>query len=251
MKILIFEDERLTADRLIQLITRYNSKIEVLDVLQSVKQGVKWFSDNPPPEIIFMDIHLSDGSCFELFEKINLETPIIFTTAYDQYAIEAFKVNSVDYLVKPINFKKLRIAVDKYERLKQLNQNINPEVYNDIAQQLTKTHKKRFLIKVGDQLKQIKSKDISYFYFEEGLVFVVTNTNNKYPIDYSLEQLENILDPEMFYRINRKFIVGSDSILKIHSYFNSRLKLMLTPSYEQDVIVSRDKVKGFKEWLNR
>jgi two-component system, LytTR family, response regulator LytT len=246
MKVLIFEDERLTAERLIYLLKKYDPQIEVLEVIDSVAKGVEWLSNNPGPELIFMDIRLSDTISFEIFEKINIDSPVIFTTAYDEYAIKAFKVNSVDYLVKPYDFKDLKTAIEKYKKYKAI---LPEKIVHDLLSRSVSVYKKRFLVKIGDQLKHIDISEIAYFKFEDGMVCAITRNKSLLPLDYSLDQLYSLLDPQDFFRINRKIIARIDAIGKIHSYFNGRLKIELIPPDNEDVIVSRERAGNFKEWL--
>lgn len=252
LKVLIFEDESLSSEHLIKLIHRYDPAIELLGIFESVKQGVDWFSNHLHPDLLLMDIQLSDGSCFELFKQVRLGIPVIFTTAYNEYAIQAFKVNSIDYLLKPIDFQELQLAFEKFK--KQQNHLIqNPEqVYEQLYSRLIQTsrYKKRLLIKVGEQLKQVNVEDIAYFLFDDGMCWAVTFAKAKLPVDYSLDDLELMVDPKMFFRINRKFIVRPESIEKIHTYFNNRLKLQLRPDPESEVLVSRERVSDFKNWLD-
>lgn len=246
MKVLIFEDEKLNAERLAELIKKYDSSIEILAVLASVKQGIAWLAENPAPELIFMDIRLTDGLSFELFEKVNIDIPVIFTTAYDEYAIRAFKVNSVDYLVKPIDFIELKAAIDKYKKVRPL---LSRDFIQAILEQSNQKYKNRFLIKIGDQLRHIECRDIAYLIFEDGLVMAVTRGKSALPMDYSLDHLEQLLNPTDFFRLNRKVIARIDAIGKINSYFNGRLKIELLPSVDEDIIVSRERVGKFKEWM--
>ena len=252
LKVLIFEDESLSAEHLVKLIRRYDPAIELLGIIESVKQGVDWFPNHPHPDLLLMDIQLSDGSCFELFRQVRLDMPVIFTTAYDEYAIQAFKVNSIDYLLKPIDFQELQLAIEKFR--KQRNHMIqNPEqVYEQLYSRLIQTsrYKKRLLIKVGEQLKQVNVEDIAYFLFDDGMCWAVTFAKTRLPVDFSLDDLEQMLDPKMFFRINRKFIVKPEAIDKIHTYFNNRLKLQLRPDPETEVLVSRERVVDFKSWLD-
>lgn len=249
MRVLIFEDEALTAERLTRLLNKYNSAIEIIEIIESVKDGVEWFKNNPAPDLIFMDIQLTDGACFEIFEQAEVEAPIIFTTAYDQYAIQAFKVNSVDYLLKPIDFNDLKAAIQKFEKL-SIKPDIEKNIYHNLLQQITKSYKQRFLVKVGEQIKYVNADEVAYFMHEEGLVFAYTNVK-RYVLDQSIEQIEKLVDPDGFFRINRKMIVSLSSINQIHRYFNSRLKLKLEPGLEEDVIVSRDRVTDFKNWIDK
>lgn len=250
---MIFEDEKLSAEHLGKLVLQYNTDIEILNIIESVRSGVEWFSKSRQlPDLILMDIQLSDGSCFELFRKINIDIPVIFTTAFNEYALQAFKVNSVDYLLKPIVFVELKEAIDKY---KKNTQRIIPDpvqYYEQLYQHIhaNSQYKKRLLIKIGDQLKHINVEDIAYFIFQEGLSHAVTFSNHSYPLDYSLDELERLIDPSVFFRVNRQCIVRPEAIEKIHSYFNNRLKINLRPAQQDAVIVSRERVADFKTWLD-
>jgi len=251
LNILIFEDEHLSAERLEQLLARLDQDLEILDVLNSVKQGIEWFKKNPNPDLILMDIHLSDGSCFELFNQVEIDVPVIFTTAYDEYAIKAFKVNSIDYILKPIDFQELVAAFEKFNKYRKQDSSIQKQLFHTLYEQISQSgkYKQRFLVKIGEQLKRIESNEIAYFIFEDGLVWANSKMNLRLPMDYSLEQLEQMLDPKHFFRINRKMLINLDSVEKIHTYFNSRLKLRLRPDFGEDVIVSRERVNSFKKWL--
>lgn len=249
MEVLLFEDEQLTAERLVQLLNRYDKGIKILDILTSVDAGIKWFKHNPLPELIFMDIQLTDGTCFELFEKVNIEAPIIFTTAYDEYAIKAFKQNSIDYLLKPVSFPELSNAINKFQKIHKTNTSGFLTNLNKLNASI-KTYKKRFLIKIGDQIMYIKSSDIAYFLYEHNSVYLYTKANKKYPLDDTLDSIENDIEPSEFFRINRKCLINIDSIYKIHTHFNSRLKIILNPLPDIDIIVSRERVSELKNWLN-
>ncbi len=252
LKVLIFEDESLSAEHLMNLINRYDPSVELLGIIESVKKGVEWFSNNQHPDLILMDIQLSDGSCFDLFKQVSLEIPVIFTTAYNEYAIQAFKVNSIDYLLKPIEFQDLKLAFEKFGKQQRVYLPNPKLLYEQIYTQLLqpKQYKKRLLLKLGEQLKQVLVEDVAFFVFEEGMCWAVTFAKNRLPVDNSLDELEQMLDPKAFFRINRKFIVNPNSIEKIHTYFNNRLKLQLRPNPETEVLVSRERVADFKNWLN-
>lgn len=252
LKVLIFEDESLSAEHLANLIRRYDPEIDLLGIIESVEKGIEWFSVHPHPDLLLMDIQLSDGSCFDLFKQVHIEVPVIFTTAYNEYAIQAFKVNSIDYLLKPIEFLELQLALEKFRKQQK---NIVPDkdrLYEQLYSRLLQPmhYKSRLLVKIGDQLKQVLIEDIAFFIFEEGMCWAVTFAKNRLPVDYSLDDLEQMLDPKKFFRINRKFIVNPDSIEKIHVYFNNRLKLQLRPNPDTEVLVSRERVADFKNWLN-
>ncbi len=251
MKVLIIEDEHLAAKRIVDLLKRYDSEIEVLDVIASVQKSIKWFNENPHPDIAFFDIQLSDGQSFEIFEKVEINCPIIFTTAFDEYAIKAFKVNSLDYLLKPLDYDELKAALEKYKNVyKKSEAEISQQkTIENMLQMLTKQYKNRFIVKVGPHIKPVEIEDILYFYSMEKASFLCTSAGKRYVTDYSLEQIENMINPENFFRINRKYILSLKSINDIVSYTSSRLKIKLKHSDDSDVIVSREKVKKFKEWL--
>lgn len=255
MKVLIIEDEPYAQNELKRLLINSGFDISVLDCIDSVEDSVLWFKSNDSPELVFMDIQLSDGLSFEIFKQIELTTPVIFTTAYDEYAIQAFKVNSVDYLLKPIKQNELNDALKKFETLdKQIRNNQPVFDLNQIQQLLNiqqTVYKSRFIAKVGDQIKHIDVKDVAYFRAEDNEVFLVTNNDNKYIIDYSLDQLSGVLNPNEFFRANRSYIVTIDSIKKISKYFNSRLHLELTPQTEDTVLISRVKVSEFLKWMDK
>ena len=252
MRILIVEDEVPAAKRIVQLITKFRPKATICDILDSVEGAIEWFHKNPSPDLTFMDIQLADGLSFEIFTKVTVSSPVIFTTAYDQYTLKAFKVHSVDYLLKPIAAEDLELAIDKFEQHFQskslYDQSYLEQLIKSIAQP---EFKERFIVKIGQQLTFVTIKDINYFYSEDGLVYARTNEVKKHVIDYTLDQLEPVLKPTEFFRINRKVIANIDSISKISTFFNNRLKLELKPSASFDVIVSRDRVPGFKKWLDK
>jgi len=250
---LIIEDEK-PAARLLQ------RKLEKLDVtvetmLHSVEESVQWFENNPHPDLIFLDIQLSDGLSFEIFEKIDIKSAIIFTTAYDEYALKAFKLNSIDYLLKPIDEDDLEVAVSKFKsRLPKTTESSNLQLdFEQIRQMLSnpfeKTYKKRFTVKIGQHLKVITTEEIECFFSENKGTYIHTYDNRDYLIDSTLEILDQELDKKDFFRVSRKFIVPLKAIKEIQVYTNSRLKVIL-PSYKDDeVIVSREKVQDFKAWL--
>jgi DNA-binding LytR/AlgR family response regulator len=252
MKVVVIEDERLAAERLIDLILQYDSGIEVLTTLDSVKQSVEWFDKNQHPDLAFFDIQLADGLSFEIFEKTIIDCPVIFTTAFNEYAIRAFKVNSVDYLLKPIDIEDLTKAVDKFKKNFSGKEVAHQqEVFDRVLHLLTNNYKQRFVIKVGEHIRSVATENILYFYSLEKATFLHTDDDHNYVIDYSLEQVETLVDPERFFRINRKYMITIDSIDDIITYSNSRLKIELKHSDDQDVIVAREKVKQFKKWLDR
>lgn len=252
-KVLIIEDEKPAADWLRQLILKFNPEISVLAVLDSVSGATEWFQQNPKPDLVFMDIQLADGQSFEIFERVKVPCPVIFTTAYEEYAIKAFKVNSVDYLLKPISFDELKSAFQKFETQVQHAESapsVTLELLNRVREMLRKHYKTRFVIKVGEHLKSIPVEDILFFYSLEKATFLCTNDFKNYLIDYSLDRVSEMVDERRFFRINRKYMLSNQSIADIVVYSNSRLKIKLKKPDEEGIIVSRDKVSAFKEWLD-
>lgn len=251
MKILIVEDEKLTADHMKRLVKEYDSDIQLFGPLDSIRKTIEWFK-NPPEKIdlLFLDIMLADGTSFELFEKMTITTPVIFTTAYDEFALKAFKVNSVDYLLKPIDFLDLKEALDKFKKLKEIMGQSNHDWLKSLLQAPSKVWKKRFLIKKGDQIKYVLVNEIGHLEFDEGLVFAHLFNGDKEIIEQSLDELMEVLDPQDFFRINRKTIINISSIDKIHPYFNRRLSLYFKPG-QKNAIVSRERVQEFKNWLDQ
>ncbi len=253
MKVLIIEDEPLAAVRLKNLLKEINSSIEVLHTLDTVKSSIKWFSENEAPQLVFMDIQLADGLSFEIFDKTEIKAPVIFTTAYDEYALKAFKVNSIDYILKPIDKESLMMAFQKYETLIPQTQAQSSllERVGVAMKMLTKKYKERFVTKVGDHLRFIDVEEILYFFSADKVTFCITKDNRKHILDFTLDQLDELVDPSQFCRVNRKYIVGINGIIDVISHTNSRLKLILKASDDNDVIVARERVQSFKDWLDR
>jgi two-component system response regulator LytT len=249
MKAVIIEDEKLNAEHLKKLIDEEFKEIIVTDVLRSVEHALEWMKVNREPELIFMDIELSDGTCFDILEGIQLQAKIIFTTAYDQHAIKAFDYNSIAYILKPVTREKLKEAIDKIQIYHGDNTHIN-HILDQLRPKLIKEHKKRFLVKTGAQFKHIPVENISYFVSEDGLSLAYTLDKKKYFVDYTLDELIRLIDPSFFFRVNRKFIVNLDSIISVKTYFSRRLLIEMTPSYTEDIIVSKERVKQFKSWLD-
>jgi DNA-binding LytR/AlgR family response regulator len=250
MKVVIVEDEKLSAEHLSLLLHRIDNTIQVVHYLDSVKTTVKAFQEGLQADLLFLDIHLADGNSFEIFTKAQIDIPIIFTTAYDNYAIQAFKQNSVDYLLKPISLKELTFAIEKFKKQqtttnKQLIENIT-----SAYQQLNRQYKNRFLVKLGQSIDTIQTDDIHHFETQDSLSFLITNKGTRYAIDYTLEQLEAILQPKDFFRINRKVILHIKAIEKVNAYFNSRLAIQSKFLDGEAKIVSRERVNDFKQWLD-
>jgi two-component system, LytTR family, response regulator LytT len=248
MNCLIIEDEKIAAERLAALIKKYDQSVNIIETIQSVKNAVQWLNTHQEPDIIFMDIQLADGLSFEIFEQAIVKAPVIFTTAYDEYALKAFKVNSIDYLLKPVSPDELKNAIDKF-RENNLYKEIPAQVFDSIMHSLTKKYKNKFVIKVGEHIRVFTSEDIQCFYCMEKYTFLQNTSGRDYAIGYSLDQLEDVLDPARFFRINRGFIVSSSSISDIISFSNSRLQVKLHTNNSSDLIVSREKVQDFKKWL--
>lgn len=257
MKILIIEDEPLGAETLEQYLAEIDPSIVVAGIAESIKSSVEWLQNNPAPEIILMDIELADGQSFEIFNLVKITSAVIFTTSYDEYALKAFKVNSIDYLLKPIKKAELEKAIDKYRQLKELfagnDSGMNIEsLLSDLRLQQSKTQRNRFLVKQGQRLVSVEVDDIAYFFAEGRLSYFCTWNKNKYVVDYTMEELESMLNPQSFFRANRSYIIHIKSVLQIHNYFNGKLKLDIKPAIEKDeVVISREKAAAFKDWMGK
>ncbi len=254
MKYLIIEDEKIAVERLKKLITKLRPDYQFLGSADTISKSVSLLRYVKDADVIFLDIQLSDGLSFEIFEHIEFDTPIIFTTAYDHYAIKAFKLNSVDYLLKPIDLSELQSAIEKFEKhyepksLVVTNQSI---IKNLIESFHRKQHKERFVIKVGEHLKHVETADVHTFYSEDKATYLQTKDGKRYIIDFSLDKVEEIVDPGDFFRISRKYIVNLKGIRDIIQFTNSRLKLLIHNHESEQVIVARERVNQFKEWLDR
>lgn len=251
MKVVIVEDEIAASENLIYLINSIDANIEVLTVLDSVSASVDYFSKPNEAELVFMDIHLADGISFEIFDQVTLKTPVIFTTAYDQYAIKAFKVNSIDYLLKPINEEELDEAVNKFKQSTK-EQPINSQIEGmlQLLQTKNKSFKTTYLVHHRDELLPIKVSDIAYFYIETGIVKGITFNNKSYVIDKKLEDIEGELNPEIFYRVNRQFIINRNAVANIKFYFNGKLIINTNPLSSERIVVSKAKASEVKKWIN-
>lgn len=251
MKILIIEDEAPAARRLNQLVKECRPNAEVLGQIDSVEGAIDWCKNNPSPDLAFMDIQLADGLSFEIFESVAVKCPVIFTTAYDEYAIKAFKVNSIDYLLKPIDKNELVQAFNKFDELQNSSSaeiNIS-EIVKAFSKQ--QNYRTRFLVKQGQRLIPVETEQIAYFFAEDKLVFMVTDDGHKYVVDYTLEQLEGELNPEDFFRANRKIITSMPAVKDIHLSFNGKLKIYLKPDLKkgEEIFVSRERASEFKTWM--
>ena len=252
MQVIIIEDENLTAQRLAGMLKKYDATIGVQAILPSVAEEIEWLRKHDAPDLVFMDIHLEDDLCFKIFELAPMSAPVIFTTAYDEYMVKAFKVNSIDYLLKPINYIELIGAIDKYKALKA--QFSKPD-FNALLQFIGKTqipdYKNRFMITVGTKIRSIETTEIAYFYSDEKITFLVTKEGQHLPIDFSLDKLSTQLDPNRFFRISRQFLIAFESIQNVFTHFKGKLKLELSPKSKLDVFVSGDRMAEFKEWLGK
>lgn len=248
MDILIIEDEQAAARRLEKQILAIHPNAQIIGKLDSIEASLDWLSSHPMPDLVLLDIHLADGASFEIFKHTEITCPIIFTTAYDQYAIQAFRVNAVDYLLKPIKPEELAGALDKVSNRKTFN--LQRLDYKKLSQALrADTYSRRFLVKIGQSIKVIDVAEAAYFYSEDKITFVVIKEGKRYPVDYSLEKLEDMLDPRLFFRVNRQIIVGLDAIKEMYAYSKSRVKIELEPASDFEVIVSTERSPHFKKWL--
>ncbi|MFB6319001.1 LytR/AlgR family response regulator transcription factor [Saccharicrinis sp. FJH54] len=250
MNVLIIEDEKPAADKLKRMLTETDPEIHILDQLSSVQSASGWLLSHPDPELIFMDIQLEDGICFEIFDNVEIHTPVIFTTAYDEYSLKAFKVNSVDYLLKPIDQDELNRAVSKFKNIHQNKTGIT-DIQSLITQLKPKT-KERFLIKTGNRFHSVSVTDIACFYIIERCTFIFTHDGRNYPVEFSLDNIESQIDPNRFFRVNRNFILNFSAIREIIAFSSSRLKLTLnTAPVAENILVSRERVAAFKSWMDR
>ena len=251
MNVLIIEDEESAFKNLSRILLEIDQSINIVYWLQSVEQSIDWFESNNPPDLIFLDIQLSDDLSFKIFESVQVISPIVFTTAFDEFAIKAFELNSIDYLLKPISQKSVEKSLTKYKSSIKYNSNSYDKLIQDLKNISTnQNYKERFLVNKRDELVIILTSDISYFY-KDGDTFIVLENGNRYPIKFTLEQLAELLNPTKFYRINRQIIVSINSISKITLWFKGKLKLQLTPEFEGIVFVSREKSMNFKSWMNK
>jgi DNA-binding LytR/AlgR family response regulator len=256
IKVLIIEDEIPAQRMLKKMLTELDYEIEVVGCLDSIKSSVEWFKNNPHPEIVLLDIQLSDGISFDILEQTAIDSMIIFTTAYDEYALRAFKVNSLDYLLKPIDKADLRAAFEKFEHYsKKFIHYKNTEIdYTEIVSTIKNAepdYRKRFLIQSDEDYFQLPVEQIAYFHSVQKITLAVTFEQRKYPVNFSLENLKEQLDPELFFKVNRQFTININAIKKIHSYFQGKLVINTKPAHSEEIIVGKDKAASFKRWLDR
>jgi two-component system, LytTR family, response regulator LytT len=251
MDIVIIEDEMLAAERLQALIKNYDANINIVAVLESIEESVQWLQAKPHPDLMFVDIHLSDGHSFEIFKKINLQKPVIFTTAFDNYALNAFQLFSIDYILKPVTAEALAAAINKYKSLAAMVA-VNYSLLSDtVKENFSTRYKNRFLAKVGQRSFFLHADEVVYFFADNKIVYLVDKEGNRFIINFTLEKLEPLLDPHDFFRINRKMIIHSKAIEQVKPYFNNRLKLSLKGvKADEDIVISRERVADFKEWAD-
>jgi two-component system, LytTR family, response regulator LytT len=248
VRILIIEDEETAARRLSKLVKESLSEAEVINHFSSITSAVEWFRTNEQPDLAFFDIHLADGSSFEIFKRVAVECPVIFTTAYDQYALEAFKVNSIDYLLKPVKKDELERAIDKFKKLHYKTAPVDIQKLLSSIQQKAE-YKERFVIRYGEHMKTIQASDIAYIISENRISFAVLKEGKRYALDFNMDQLEEMLNPKLFFRINRQFIISYGSITEMLTYSKSRVLVKLNPPTKEDTIVSTERSSSFKAWL--
>jgi two-component system, LytTR family, response regulator LytT len=257
MKILIVEDEKLAIKKLRGLLKEVDPDIEIMADLDSIESSVEWLGANPMPDVILMDIELVDGQSFEIFERVEVNCPVIFVTSYDEYAIQAFKVNSVAYLLKPIEKEDIMAAFNKFEQTKAFYSTKAPgfsisSLVEELQTRLQpKKYRKRFLARYSNKLISVETHEIAYFFAEERMNFFRTYDNRRIAIDYAIEELEQMLDPEEYFRINRSYLIAMKSVQKIDDYFGQRLILQLKPPATEQVIISRERVSTFKNWMGK
>ena len=250
MTVLILEDETLAAEKIENYLQEIDPRIVIAGKLKSIESAVEWLSSNEHPDLILSDIRLLDGLSFEIFQKVKVQKPVIFTTAYDQYALRAFEVNSIDYLLKPVDIDKLRSSLEKY---KSWSGGVAND-FTEIVRQLKAAqpqYKSRFMIKLGQKIIAIPIEKVAYFYSENKLSFIITQDGKKYPTDQPLDELVDVLDPDRFFRANRQFIITFESIAEIHPYFKGRMKIHLTPKTEAEVVISSERTPEFKRWIDK
>lgn len=254
MKVLIIEDEVPAAEKLERYLLKYDQTIQVVAVIDKVSGAIDWLRESQDQvDLIFMDIQLIDGLSFQIFQQVTVRKPVIFTTAFNEFALDAFKVNSIAYLLKPITFTDLAASLNKLQNLREqlhFNKEQEERIHQAFSNLKTKEYKNRFMVKLGDHIRSITSDQISLFYADGRDVYLVTNQNRKFIIDYTLESLETIIDPKIFFRLNRTFILNINSIKDVLVYSNSRLKITLIQEFDKEIIVSREKVGDFKEWFD-
>jgi len=251
MDVVIIEDEMLAAERLQSLIKNYDAAINIVAVLESIEESVQWLQAKPHPDLLFVDIQLSDGHSFEIFKKVHLQKPVIFTTAFDNYALDAFQLFSIDYILKPVTAEALGSAINKYKSIAGMAAANYSSLGDAVKENFSTKYKNRFLAKVGQRSFFLQADETAYFFADNKIVYLVDKECNRFIVNFTLEKLEPLLDPVDFFRINRKMIVHSKAIEQVKPYFNNRLKLLLKGiKADEEIIISRERVADFKEWAD-
>lgn len=257
MRIFIIEDEELAVKKLVKTLSSVDESAEVIGTADSIRSSVDWLKNNPAPDLILMDIELLDGQSFEIFNQVEVKSPVIFITSYDEYALKAFKVNSVDYLLKPVQKEDLKAALEKFKKMHAVA--VAPAAGLDMESLIKglqerlqpKESRKRFLVKHANKLVSVEVQDIAYFFSDNGLNFFMTKDGNKYLVDYLMDEIESMLEPDNFFRASRSLIITFSSIEKMEDFFGSRLVLKLKPAFDKEALVSREKVAEFKKWMGK
>jgi two-component system, LytTR family, response regulator len=254
MNVIIIEDEVPAAEKLERYLQKYDADLQVIATLQTVADSVSWLRENQEKaDVIFMDVQLTDGLSFQIFQQVTVRKPVIFTTAYNEFALDAFKVNSIGYLLKPVTFTDVSASLNKLSVLREeflLKGDGLSQIQESYARVNRRSYKSRFMVKLGEHIRSIPTDQINVFFAEGRDVYLVTNQERKFIIDYTLESLEEIVDPSVFFRLNRTFILNINAIKDVLVYSNSRLKILLSPEFPKEIIVSREKVNDFKEWFD-
>lgn len=251
MKVFIVEDENLAAKRLQKMLKDIDPSVQVQGVADSIKSATAWFEKNAGVDLAFFDIELADGQSFEIFSNTKVNCPVIFITAYDEFALRAFKVNSIDYLLKPIDEKELKNAIDKFRQLKSAVTSVSSieSLIADLQKQQIPDFKERFLVKQGQKLISVEITDVAFFYTEEKVTMLKTNKGARHVLNYTLAEVEGFLDDKKYFRANRQFIINVKSIKEVHHWFNGKLKVTTNPVTETEIIISRERAADFKKWM--
>ncbi|GET33732.1 DNA-binding response regulator [Prolixibacter bellariivorans] len=251
MNVLLVEDEKPAAQKMTRLLKQTAPDADLVAITETVEETVNWLQERGEPDLILMDIHLDDGLCFEIFDTVKVTAPVIFTTAYDEYAIRAFKVNSIDYLLKPVNQKDLEKALSKYRAIHEKHNHGQAE-YQHLLQEFSPAYKSRFLLKIGNRYKSVSVNQIKYIFSREGNVFLQSIDGQAFALEFSLDHVQKLLDPSEFFRINRNCLIHINSVEEMIAYSSSRLQLRITDEKPQEMfVVSRDRVPEFKRWMDR
>jgi DNA-binding LytR/AlgR family response regulator len=248
---LIIEDEGPAAERLVKLLKTLAPDIEILGSIDTVEGAIKWFGEHPAPDLVLLDIQLGDGLSFDIFRKTKVESYVIFTTAYDEYAIKAFELNSIDYLLKPVDEKRLSASLQKFRKLNSAANNLNIEKLIEGIESRKDNFKKRFVVSIANKIKVIDTHDVACFYSREKNTFLCTKDNKHYPLEFSLDHLVTLVNPDNFFRINRQYLVNFNSITKIDILSKSRIRIEIDPSADEEILVSSSKTSDFRTWLDR